>query len=331
MNENIKISDVLTEEYDVFVGFVSFEKRSFTLSNKIDVNKLSKVYVIRNQKTVDNKNVMEIAEEFEKKFGSKIENIEVDFDKPLLSADNLKSKFDYLQLREKKVKILLDISTFTHEILLMFLCILKSWRNNVELTCIYTNTLDYSTQEAVENKWLSRGMRDVRTVLGFPGDNLPSRKTHLVLIVGYEYERAYNIINIIEPNSLSLGYVEAEETSTEKNKDANSHYLKLVEEMAISYNDIERFTISCRNVEKTVKELNKIIMFHKEENIVIVPLNNKVSTIAVAVTVFNNPEVQICYGQPVVYNEESYSVPGNEFFCYRFEDSDWGKSDKIYE
>lgn len=331
MNENIRINDVLIEEFDVFVGFVSFEKRSFSLSNKIDVNKLSKVYVIRNQKTEDNKYVVKNAVKFEKKFGSKMEYIEVDFDKPLLSADNLKSKFDFLQSTEKKVKVLLDISTFTHEILLMFLCILKSWANNVELTCVYTNTLDYSTQEAVENKWLSRGLRDVRTVLGFPGDNLPSRKTHLVVVVGYEYERAYNIINVIEPNSLSLGYVEAEETSTEKNKDANSHYLRLVEEMAISYDDIERFTISCRNVEKTVKEMNKIIELHKGENIVIVPLNNKVSTIAIAVIVFNNPEMQICYGQPVVYNEESYSVPGNEFFCYKFEDSDWGSSDKIYE
>lgn len=324
MNENIRISDVLTEEYDVFVGFVSFEKRSFSLSNKLDVNKLSKVYVIRNEKTVENKHIVENAVEFEKKFGSKMEYIDVNFDRPLLSADNLKSYFNFLKSKEEKIKILLDISTFTHEMLLMFLCILRSWTNNVELTCVYTNTLDYSAQETVENKWLSRGLRDVRTVLGFPGDNLPSQKTHLVLIVGYEYERAYNIINVIEPNSLSLGYVEAEETSTEKNKDANSHYLRLIEEMAISYDDIERFTISCRNVEKTVKELNKIIELHKGENIVIVPLNNKVSTIAVAVTVFNNPEVQICYGQPVLYNEESYSVPGNDFFCYRFEDNDWG-------
>ena len=324
MNENIKMSDVLLEEFDAFVCFVSFEKRSFSLSNKLDVNKLSKVYVIRNEKTVENKRIVENAVEFEKKFGSKMEYIEVNFDRPLLSADNLNSNFSFLQAKEEKVKILLDISTFTHEMLLMFLCILRGWKDNVELTCVYTNTLDYSAQETVENKWLSRGLRDVRTVLGFPGDNLPSQKTHLVLIVGYEYERAYNIINVIEPNSLSLGYVEAEETSTEKNKDANSHYLRLIEEMAISYDDIERFTISCRNVEKTVKELNRIIQFHKGENIVIVPLNNKVSTIAVAVTVFNNPEVQICYGQPVLYNEESYSVPGNDFFCYRFEDNDWG-------
>lgn len=327
MNENIGIFDVLTEAYDVFVGFASFEKRSFSLSKKIDSNKISKVYIIRNYKSAENKLILKNLIEFEKKFGSKMEYIEVDFDKPLLSADNLKTIFIFLQSKEKKVKVLLDISTFTHEMLLMFLCILRSWKNQVELTCVYANTLDYSVEETVENKWLSRGLRDVRTVLGFPGDNLPSQKTHLLLIVGYEYERAYNIINVIEPNSLSLGYVEAEETSTEKNKDANSHYLRLIEEMAISYDAIDRFTISCRNVEKTIKELNKIIDFHKGENIVIVPLNNKVSTIAVAVTVFKNPEVQICYGQPVFYNEESYSIPGNEFFCYRFEDSDWGSSE----
>lgn len=324
MNENIIIDNITKEEFDVFVSFVSFEERSFTLSNKLDVNKMGKIFVVRNNKTKNNKYIQENSMAFEEKFGSKMEYIEVNFDEPLLSADNLKTKFDFLKSNDKKMKILLDISTFTHEVLLMFLCILKYLSYNVDLTCVYTNTLDYSTNETVENKWLSKGLKEVRTVLGFPGDSLPSKKTHLVVVVGYEYERAYNIINIIEPNSLSLGYVEAEETSTVKNKDANTHYLKLVEEMAISYDNIEKFTISCKNVSKTLNELDKIIARHRDENIVIVPLNNKVSTIAVAVEVFNNPKVQICYGQPVVYNEESYSVPGNEFYCYRFEDSDWG-------
>lgn len=331
MNEEIKICDVLAEPYDVFVGFASFEKRSFSLSEKMDVDKISKVYIIKNEKTVKNKYIVENLVKFEKKFETKMEYIEVDFDEPLVSADNLKASFNFLQSKEKKVKILIDISTFTHEMLLMFLCILRNWISKVELTCVYANTLDYSTEDTVANKWLSRGLRDVRTVLGFPGDSLPSQKTHLVLIVGYEYERAYNIINAIEPHSLSLGYVEAEETSTEKNKDANSYYLRLIEEMAISYDEIERFTISCKNVEKTIIKLNKIIDAHNGENIVVVPLNNKVSTIAVAVTAFNNPKVQICYGQPVLYNENSYSIPGNDFFCYRFEDNDWGNRDKDCE
>ena len=58
MNENIKLSDILIEEFDVFVCFVSFEKRSFSLSKNIDVNKISKAFVIRNEKTVENKYVL---------------------------------------------------------------------------------------------------------------------------------------------------------------------------------------------------------------------------------------------------------------------------------
>ncbi len=34
--------------------------------------------------------------------------------------------------------------------------------------------------------------------------------------------------------------------------------------------------------------------------------------------------MQICYGQPVLYNEETYSSPENEFFCYRLDYRDWG-------
>ena len=323
MNELMGINDVLKNKYDVFVGFISFEKRSFVLGDKIDGKMFSKVYILRNQNTIDNEYIVNNGTKFEKKFGPKLEYIDVNFDNPLFSADNIKSTFDFLQLGEKK-NILLDISTFTHEILLIFLRILKNWSNNVELTCIYTNTKDYSINEKMENKWLSRGLKDVRTVLGYPGDNTRARKNHLVAIVGYEYERAYNIINMIETNSLSLGYVEAEETSTEKNKDANIQYLRLVEEMAISYDDIERFTISCRNVSKTIIELQKILEKHKNDNIIVVPLNNKVSTLAVAITGFQHQEIQICYGQPLLYNEKGYSQPGSDFYCFRFEDEDWG-------
>ena len=94
MNENIKVSDVLIEEFDVFVCFVSFEKRSFSLSKNIDVNKISKTFVIRNEKTAENKYILESTTELETTFGNKMEYIGVDFDNPLLSADNLKAKFD---------------------------------------------------------------------------------------------------------------------------------------------------------------------------------------------------------------------------------------------
>ena len=205
----------------------------------------------------------------------------------------------------------------------MMLCLLRNISSKVELVCAYSNALDYCAGEPVENKWLSKGIKNVRTVLGCSGDSLPTKKTHLIVIVGYEYERAFEIISWIEPNSLSLGYVSAEETSAEKNKDANMHYLALVEQMAISYSMIDKFTISCENVRKTVETLKSVIERHSDENIIIVPLNNKVSTVGVALVVFENPDVQVCYGQPVVYNEQNYSVPGERFYCFEFEEADW--------
>ena len=223
MKEKLNFNNIINETYDLFISFVSFETRSFSFADKLDINNLAKVFIIKNKNSNDNKLIIQNKILFENKFKSDFEYIDVDLDNPIYSADNLKDKFNFLGSNKKRVKILLDISTFTHEVLLLLLCIFRQWVYNIELTCVYCNTLDYSTKEAVENKWLSKGLKEVRTVLGFPGDSLPSQKTHLIVIVGYEYERAYNIINIIEPNSLCLGYVVAEETSTVKNKDANTY------------------------------------------------------------------------------------------------------------
>ena len=42
----------------------------------------------------------------------------------------------------------------------------------------------------LEAKWLSRGIGEVRSILGYSGTLKPSRSNLLIVIVGYEYERA---------------------------------------------------------------------------------------------------------------------------------------------
>ena len=65
-------------------------------------------------------------------------------------------------------------------------------------------------------KWLSKGVKEIRSVLGFPGEILPSRKNHLIVLTGYEYERAKTIIDILQPYSLALGFGEASNVNADK-------------------------------------------------------------------------------------------------------------------
>jgi len=166
----------------------------------------------------------------------------------------------------------------------------------------------------VKYKWLSRGVGEVRTVLGFPGNVTPLKKTHLILIVGYEHERAEGIIEVVEPNSIALGYGRSGSATSEKNRDSNKHYHHLVEQMATSFCSVNSFEIPCNDPLGTCKEFQNQINKAEGKNILLAPMNNKLSTIGAAITVFNNKNVQICYAQALVYNYSHYSSPGSE--CY---------------
>jgi hypothetical protein len=185
------------------------------------------------------------------------------------------------------------------------------------LTCVYANAKEYSVGDKVNQKWLSKGIEEVRAVLGYSGNLIPSKKTHFLIIVGYEYERAIAMINILEPNVLSLGYGKSENATVEKDKEANSFYSHLVMEMLPSYPNANKFNVSCNDPYETYNGLKKYIRKYKDENIIIAPMNNKISTIGVGLLALKNDNIQICYGQALTYNIINYSLPGSK--CYIFD------------
>src|SRR5208337_3388367 len=182
------------------------------------------------------------------------------------------------------------------------------------ITGAYANASEYSVGDDIRHKWLSRGIGEVRSVLGYPGNIVLSRKTHLMLIVGYEHERAAGLIDSIEPNSIALGYGRSGSATTEKNKDANEHYMNLVKQMATSFSEISLFEIPCDDPQGTRDKLREQINKAGDVNILIAPMNNKLSTIGAAWAAFENRDVQICYARALSYNYGGYSMPGSH--CY---------------
>ena len=77
--------------------------------------------------------------------------------------------------------------------------------------------------------------------------------------------------------------------------------------------DMTQFEFSCKTPDETKDKVNDIISSIKNEyNIVIASLNNKISTIGVAFSAIENPEVQICYPTVNQYNIENYSISKDE-------------------
>ena len=187
------------------------------------------------------------------------------------------------------------------------------------ITCVYVNASEYCPGQTLSSKWLSKGCGDIRPVLGYPGMLLPSQKTHLIVIVGYEYNRAFDLISALEPNSITLVYGTPEEAITEKDHEANRFFNDLVEQMTFEFSNVKSITIPCNNPPQTAKALQNLYDEHELDNIVVVSMNNKMSTVGVALSAFKNERVQVCYAPAVIYNETNYSIPGSDCFVCTIE------------
>lgn len=310
-----KLNNILDQDAYLFICSASFEKRCLSVASNITKENILCSLVFYNK---DNEAYMEENISILRGLlGEHANLIPLSKADPIFTADEMKRALKKISKNEQIHHILLDITTFTHESLLLILKLLELIFSKVKLTCLYSNAKEYDPGKDRGNKWLSKGLVEIRSVLGYSGNLLPTQKTHLIIIVGYEYERAVNIINFIEPSSVSLGFGTSDNATTEKDSDANEHYKNLVEAVARNYAQIDCFEMPCNNPFSAAETIIKKIDEIKDRNILIVPLNNKLSTIGVALAASKRENVQICYAPATVYNYTNYSIPGN--VCYIFD------------
>ena len=306
LNENI------SESIDLFICAASFESRCLSVPYSIELSKIKSAVIFYMKDSIQyiNDNKILLQEHF-KDIASCVELMHGD---PLFTADRMQETLIECSQRLTVVSIMVDITTFTHESLLILLRLLPIVFPSATIMYAYANAQEYDSDNEKDNKWLSKGIGDIRSVLGYPGELLPARKTHLIVVVGYEYERAASIINALEPSKLALAFGRSDNATTEKDKDANEHYLHLVEQMASSYQEIECFEVKCNDPFETCKKIETHISNCRDMNIVIVPLNNKISTLGVAFAAMSNPSIQLSYAPALAYNYTNYSKPGDS--CY---------------
>jgi hypothetical protein len=313
----LNLSDLrasFSDGYDLFICSSSFEDRCLSIASNIDLDHFSRSLVLSN---VDLKEyVGRNEEELLQILGDKGRISAISTIDPILTADSLVDSLSEINSKGNLEKVLIDVSSFTHESLLILLKIFTIFYPKTLVNGVYANASEYSVGDDIKHKWLSRGVGEVRTILGYPGKITPSRKNHLILIVGYEYERAAGIIESLEPNSISLGYGRPSTATTEKDQSANEHYMHLVEQVATSFTNVNCFEVPCDNPFESCKIIKQQVDKFEDMNIILAPMNNKLSTIGAAMAVFENDSVQLCYAKALQYNYSNYSSPGNK--CYLF-------------
>ena len=185
--------------------------------------------------------------------------------------------------------------------------------SDVKLQLCYTPAVRYSAQnEDKEKCWLSRGVQEIRSVVGYPGFSSSLKKTMMIVLVGLEVERAKILIENYEPDKLLLGFAPEDDSWNKKLAEANQDCFN---ELAQNVGDYGTFNFSCVDVNQTINILDQIITENQRfYNIVVSAMNNKLSTIAVAEVALAHPEVQICYASTNQYNTDGYSLAEDKIY-----------------
>ena len=314
------LSGEFSKPIDVFICCASYEERSLSVADNLPLTSVRTAFVLENMDLA--RHVDENAQKLRDLFGAKAKDVPISSVSPLEIADGIIGALNK-RTRSAHEHYLVDITTFTHEGLLILLKLLAmTVRTEDTVQIVYASALCYGGGEdtKVGDRWLSKGVEEVRTVLGYPGKHFPSNKTHLIVLVGYEHERASKLIEIIEPHSIALGYGKSGSETAEKNKDANEYFLRLVQKTTIGCDNVETFEIFCDNPLSTRDAITSMVQKASSSNILLAPMNNKLTTLGAALAAREREEIQICYARASLYNYVNYSKPGN--ICYLMEISE---------
>ncbi len=306
------LSSALPPRIDVFICSASFEERSTVIPRAVDPSRVDYAIVCANKVTFTPL-IDQTAAGLLKLFAGHASLAEMSMDNPLVIADKLQGELRKAGSGQSRTYVI-DITSFTHEALLILLRVLQATVTASDsVICLYNGAADYSVGLAPDSKWLTKGVGEIRSVLGYPGEISPTRKTHLIVLVGYEMERAESIIGQYEPTMLSLGYGSPLESISPPLHELNR---KFYSRLSDRYRGVSEFTFSCEDPHAAKASVQRRANSTPEFNVFVAPMNTKLSTVGVALAAFDNPAIQLCYATAEQYNFSSYSIPSTT--CYVF-------------
>jgi hypothetical protein len=291
--------------FDYFICSSSFEERCLSFASVVSKELIDNALICHFE------NNYEISEErlgqLQELFHDKNPVVEVlKKHQPIYNFDAFWKRFASFK---KNSVVAVDITTFTRENLLMLLRIAFLKKDSFHFYFFYTSSEHYSSNDGTSDIWLSKGVKDIRSIFSFPGDFSPLKKIALIILTGFETERAQTLIDIYERSKLVLG-------KANKLNSINPELARInevnFESLRMMNPNADSFEFSCINLSETADAIKEQIELYKEDfNIVIAPMNNKLSSLAVGLSAIENSFVQICYASTNQYNINAYSSASN--------------------
>ena len=314
-NLNVLNDHLGGRQIDGFICCASFEDRCRVIPDAIESRKVIHSWIAFNREfeALSSNNL----ESLRGRFREQSTIMELGVANPIVTADAFARSLGEL-CAKPAARIVVDITAFTRESLLILLKFLSGRLTGEQsLEFLYLRAKEYSVGDPPESKWLSRGNREIRSVLGFPGTLVPSRANHLIVLVGFEDERALNLVRECEPTLISLGVGDDTEWATAPHQDTNVARFRRLRSML---GQVRVFSFRGYDATATKKTLRELVDAEDAYNTIIAPMNTKISTLGAAMVALEDEAVQICYAQADVYNTRNYSAPGDHFFHLSLEE-----------
>ena len=244
-------------------------------------------------------------------FGGRMREMRFFADDPVQSALNILGALEGVFEGGAK-RVVMDITCFTRETLLMLLWALRNVMRKVDtIEFLYVAAREYASRRRGADRWLSKGILEVRSVLGFPGRMRASQPTHMIVMVGFEFERAAEIVRVCEPSVVSLGFSHPGEIGAAQHQGTNE---EVVERLRRVLGNVGSFRFRAYDAAGAREDLLCQMDRFGECNVVITPMHTKISTLGAALVGFEREKVQLCYAPAKIYNVEDYSVAGDYYY-----------------
>ncbi|MDH7971281.1 hypothetical protein QH494_03735 [Sphingomonas sp. AR_OL41] len=306
-------SDLISElggSQTTLISCLSFEERSFAVVEALAGNGLREWLCLVNEDIeTDISAVRDRATALADREGVTLEFLHASKRDPLRLADTMIAIAARPSVADG-CRWVADITTMTHEMVLILVAaadeIISDWAN---IKLVYNVAKAYSGDDEPTDKWVSRGIHEVRSVIGYPGGWSPGEQTTVVALPGFDPERMRRIVEEIEPDQLIVGIacpVGAHHSwSEDKNRQIAQQLLSTHKGAAFEYPALDPI-----GAVQALLDATRAI----RNNVLLVPLNSKISTAAIGALARQKPEWQVCYAPALVYNL-SYATASNCFLA----------------
>ncbi len=290
----------LPEKIDYFLMCASYEDRTLTFYDHIKDSRIDKfkMFYFKEFLTYTEENI----KKYESKFN--ISKYILSMSSPISIADSLMDCFSDL---DKKSNVVIDISTFTRESLLIILKYLN-------LNCEKFSEIYLFYRCANVNPDLSSIVKQIRSVLGYMGEIEEYKPVHLVLLSGFEISRAKEIIDTIEPDYISIGFGDKDRSISTGLFEINKEFTEKIISYYRNEEVLNIFNHSLIDIYEVKNTILKLVEKNPDHNFLVVPLSNKLSTVGVGLAALENSKIQLCYSEVENYNIENYSQIMDECF-----------------